>query len=271
MNPLKARYHFIDLLKPEGKVLALLMLELEPTLVKKRLPELFRFASAWVGERYRRATWGDGISPAAERLVAAEAEDDLPLDIRRAFFEELNDAEGEPRNVSAGDTLGMLRKIVLGRETDGLRAMFARGAAIPTARLQKLQAALRGVLDGDKTFEEGLPDGNCHAAARKMVEAGVAGVVVMGHTHLARDIELPGGGRYLNTGTWADLIRVDKALLADTDDAREEFSGWLRKLAEDRLDGIREHMPRYADVEVDDAGHVRSARLGRFGAGERFV
>jgi hypothetical protein len=26
----------------------------------------------------------------------------------------------------------------------------------------------------------------------------------MGHTHLARDIELPGGGRYLNTGT---LIR----------------------------------------------------------------
>ena len=55
------------------------------------------------------------------------------------------------------------------------------------------------------------------------------------------------------------------------DDARAALSGWLQKLAENRLDGIREHMPRYADVEVDDAGHVRSARLGRFGAGERFV
>src|SRR6185437_15756331 len=66
MNPLKARYHFIDLLKPEGKVLALLMLEIEPTLVKKRLPELLRFASTWVDERWRKATWvlqGDGISP----------------------------------------------------------------------------------------------------------------------------------------------------------------------------------------------------------------
>ena len=274
MNPLKERYPFIDLLKPEGKVLALLLLELEPTLVKKRLPELLRFASTWVSERYRKATWvakGDGISPTAERLVAAETDDDLPLDIRRAFSRELNDAEGEERRVSAGDTLDMLKKIVFGRETDGLKAMFARGEAIPTARLGKLQAALRGVLDDDKTFEEGLADGNCHAAARKMVEAGVAKVVVMGHTHLARDIALPGEGRYLNTGTWADLIRIDKALLADTDDARAALSGWLQKLAGNRLDGIREHMPRYADVEVDDAGHVRSARLRKHGAGERFA
>jgi hypothetical protein len=104
-----------------------------------------------------------------------------------------------------------------------------------------------------------------------MIEAGVARVVVMGHTHLARDIDLPGGGRYLNTGTWADLLRLDKALLADSDDAREALSAWLRKLAEDRLDSIRDHMPRYADVEVDDAGVVRSARLRKHGAGERFT
>ena len=274
MNPLKARYHFLDLLKPEGKVLALLMLELEPTLVKESLPELFRFASAWVGERYRKATWhvgGDGISPTGERFVAAGVEEDLPADIRRAFHRELDEVERLQRNVSAGDTSGMIQKIFFGREHDGLKAMFARGETIPTARLKKLQAALRGVLDDDKTFEEGLPDGNCHAAARKMVEAGVAKVVVMGHTHLARDTQLPGGGRYLNTGTWADLIRLDKALLADRDDAREALAGWLQKLAEDRLDGIRDHLPRYADIEVDDAGHVRSARLRKHGAGECFA
>src|SRR5262249_12891608 len=146
--------------------------------------------------------------PTGEHLVAAEADDDLPLDIRRAFAKELNDAEGQPRNVSTGDTGDLIKKIFFGREEDGLKAMFSRGEAIPAARLRKLQAALRGVLDGDKTFEAGLPDGNCYAAARKMVEAGVAKAIVMGHTHLARDIDLPGGARYLNTGTWADLIRL---------------------------------------------------------------
>ena len=275
MNPLKARYHFIDLLKPEGKVLALLMLELEPGIVKQSLPELFSFAEAWVARNYHKAQWlvfGDGISPTGERLVTAEADDDLPLDIRRAFSKDLAEIEAQQqRNVSAGDGLDIFKKILFGKQEDGLKAMFARGEAIPTPRLRKLQAALRGVLDDDKTFEERLPDGNCHAAARKMVEADVAKVVVMGHTHLARNIELPGGGNYLNTGTWADLIRLDKALLADTEDAREALSGWLQKLAENRLDGIREHLPRYAEVEVDDDVHVRAARLRKFGVGERIA
>lgn len=275
MNPLKTRYHFIDLLKPEGKVLALLMLELEPTIVKRSLPDVFRAASAWVAKHYRKATWhlgGDGISPTGERLVAAEVDDDLPPDIRRAFYRELAEIEvHQQHSVSAGDTGNMLRKVFFGREEDGLKAMFARGETIPMARLQKIQVALRGMLDGDKTFEEAFPDGSCYAAARKMAEAGVAKVVVMGHTHLARNIELPEGGRYLNTGTWTDLIQFDKALLADHDDAREALSAWLQKLAEDRLDGIRNHMPRYADIEVDDAGHVRSARLPKYRAEERFV
>jgi UDP-2,3-diacylglucosamine pyrophosphatase LpxH len=275
MNPLKARYGFLDLLKPEGKVHALLMLEMEPTIVKKSLPELFRFAEAWVARNYRKAQWlvsGDGISPTTQRLVAAEAEDDLPLDIRRAFYKELADIEAQQqRNVSVGDGLDMVKTSLFGKHEDGLKAMFARGEAIPAARLRKLQVALRGVLDGDKTFEEGLPDGNCHAAAKKMVAAGVAKVVVMGHTHLARDINLGGGGRYLNTGTWADLIRIDKALLTDTDEAREALEGWLHEVAENRLEGIREHRPRYADVEVEDDGKVRSARLGRFAAGDQFA
>lgn len=274
MNPLKERYHFIDLLKPEGKILALLLLELEPSLVRKSLPQLFRLASAWVAERYRKATWhaqGDGVSPTNERLVAAKDADRLPSDIRRAFRQELDEIEAQQqqRTVGAGDTRGKLWTIFRGRGEDGLKEMYARGESIPMPRLRKLQAALRGVLDGDRTFEEGLPDGNCHAAAKKMIEAGVAKVVVMGHTHLARDIAVPADGRYLNTGTWADLIRIDASLLADTDEAREEFAEWLRKLAEDRLDGIRQHMPRFACVEVDDAGRVGSASLHEYHAGER--
>lgn len=274
MNQLKERYHFIDLLKPEGKVLALLLLELEPTVVKKSLPQLFRLATEWLAAHYRKSKWqfwGDGISPTSERLVSAKNDDELPSDIRRAFRRELDEIEEQQhqQNVSAGAKRGMLWKIFLGREEDGLKAMFARGESIPLPRLKKLQDALRGLLREDQTFEEGLPDGNCYAAAKKMIGAGVAKVVVMGHTHLARDIPFLDGGRYLNTGTWADLMRIDARLLLDTDDAREELTGWLRKLAEDRLDGIRQHMPRFAYVEVDDAGRVGSASLYEYRAGER--
>lgn len=274
MNPLKEGYHFVDLLKPEGKVLALLLLELEPSLVRESLPELFHFATAWVAEYYRKATWelwGDGQSPTAERHVAADAEDELPSDIRKVFYRELNEIEEQQeKGIAASDTVRMLGKIFFGQEKDGLKAMFARGEDIPEPRLRKLQTALRGMLDGDMTFEEGLPDGNCHAAAEKMVEAGIAKVVVMGHTHLARDIPLPDGGRYLNTGTWADLIQIDPNLLADTVGARGELTEWLRKLAEDRLDGIRQHAPRFACVEVDDAGSVGSALLHEYRIGEPF-
>ncbi len=31
-------------------------------------------------------------------------------------------------------------------------------------------------------------------------------LVIFGHTHLAREMALPNGARYLNSGTWADLI-----------------------------------------------------------------
>lgn len=278
MNPLKERYHFIDLLKPETKPVALLMREFEPTIVKKNMREFFSAVHAWMGERYQKVAWhvwGDGLSPTNERLVAAESDDELPTDIRRAFYRELNEIESQlQHSVSVRDTGRTVWKVFFGQEQDGLKALLDRGETIPNARLGKIQAALRGILDEDKTFEERLPDGNCHAAAQKMVAAGVAKVVIMGHTHLARNVELS-GGRYLNSGTWADLIKLDKeakdALLADNDAARENLSKWLKNLVEDRLEGIRQHDPRYADVRLDDDGTVQSATLREYRIGSALV
>ena len=58
--------------------------------------------------------------------------------------------------------------------------------------------------------------------AKAAVERGFE-VVIYGHTHLAKDfgIKTPGGkvGRYLNTGTWADLMRMPDAVFGKDDDA----------------------------------------------------
>lgn len=271
INPLKERYHFIDLLKPEGKILALLLLELEPSLLRKSMPQLFRLASAWATERYRKATWhlrGDGVAPTSEQLVSTSDVDRLPSEIQRAFREELDQIETQ-QTASASHLQHMLWKILLGSGEDGLRAMFERGEVIPMPRLKKLQSALRWVLAEDRTFAEGFADGDCYAAAEKMNAAGVAKVVIMGHTHLARNIAMENGGRYINTGTWADLIQVDPEILVDTDNTREGFAEWLRRLATNRLDGIRISIPRFAYVELDN-GQVGSASLHTYRAGEIF-
>jgi UDP-2,3-diacylglucosamine pyrophosphatase LpxH len=276
MTPLKARYHFIDLLKPEGKILALLLLEIEPSVVKRHLKEVFRFASAWVRKWYQKARWfaEEGAAPNNERLVAAnEEDDDLPMEIRRVFYRELEELEGQrERPVAAGDVLDMMATVALGQERDGLRAIFERGEDVPADRLRKIQVALGGVADRVTVFEERYVGGDCYGAAKRMVEAGTAKVVVMGHTHLGRVNDLPGGGRYLNTGTWADLIKVDDALLEDSDAGRTALKQWLRRLATDDLEGVRVCCPSYGDVVVSEDGRVDMgrAKLGWHRAGTRF-
>lgn len=276
MTPLKARYHFIDLLKPEGKLLALLLLEIEPTVVRKHLRELFGFASGWMLREYRKARWfaEEGAAPRRERLVAAEEDDDdLPTEVRRVFYQELAELEGQrERPVAIGDPFDMLSTALLERENDGLRAIFERGEEIPADRLRKLQVALGAVPNRVRAFDKGLADGECYAAAKRMVEAGTAKVVVMGHTHLARVNDLPGGGRYLNTGTWADLIKVEDALLDDSAAGRAALGEWLRRVATDQLEGVRVCCPSYGDVVVNEDGRVdmERARLGWHGDAERF-
>jgi hypothetical protein len=40
--------------------------------------------------------------------------------------------------------------------------------------------------------------------------------VVFGHTHYPRDVRLPNGGRYFNSGTWADVFRFPKEVVSGT-------------------------------------------------------
>jgi hypothetical protein len=50
-----------------------------------------------------------------------------------------------------------------------------------------------------------------------------AAVVIAGHTHLARTVSY-GGGYYVNTGTWADLMKIPRVL------PHQEFRDYAREL-----------------------------------------
>ncbi len=88
-------------------------------------------------------------------------------------------------------------------------------------------------------------------AAQKAAQEG-ARVVVMGHVHEARETELPGGGVYINTGTWTwsmDMSGADYATWQDLFRHPERFMG-TRRLT-------------YARIEYDAEG-APSARLLEF-------
>jgi UDP-2,3-diacylglucosamine pyrophosphatase LpxH len=256
VNPLKERYHFIDLLKPEDKLIALLLTTFEPSL-KLDVPLLFRGATSYIQQHYRAAHWNlVGARPGQRHLVASTSSNmvpELPPDVAVEFREELAEAAGGRQLVG---TVEKLQRAFLRDRENGLKAKLERGEVIDSNRVKKLQTALRHVVATDRSFDESNLTDQYANAAGAMIEASVARVVIMGHTHLRRNITFAGGGRYLNTGTWADLIRVPADLLESTDDARAALVTWLARLATNRLDGIRQCEPTYADVRINDEGHV---------------
>ncbi len=266
INPIKKSYRFVDLLKPEDKIVALLLTALEPSLMHE-LPMLFKGARDYIQNVYRKAVWslaGIGLKSGRRRLVnTAEQEDTLPASIKAAFEEDLKAVEA-----------AMSRKQVARKEAawhpfwkpdrDSLKTLLENGEPVDQARLRKLQVSLESKLANDRTFD--LADTESSGskpyvdAAREMINAGAAKVVIMGHTHLRRNIPSLSGGRYLNTGTWARLIRIESEYLTDSDAARDSFVGWLHKLVENELDAISESVPTYADVCVIDGAVVEDNR-----------
>lgn len=252
MNPLKERYQFIDLLKPEDTAVPLLIKQLEPGLLRK-LSLLWNLAPSWLRNKGREAK---GVVTGGDRPIlvgAAAGPPDLPPVLRDACAEDLQElAIGKVGVVRGGG----------GPASDSLAEIFRRGEAVPEKRLEKLRMALRTVLAGDVSFAKADDSGPYAAAARAMIGRGAARLVVMGHTHLQRDLEFNDlGGRYLNTGTWADLIRPDQTALNDTAAGRPLLVAWLRQLVTNDLAKIRVCEPSFADITLDDDGHIIRADL----------
>lgn len=89
-------------------------------------------------------------------------------------------------------------------------------------------------------------------------------VVIYGHTHLMKQMELA-GGRYLNTGTWADLMLVSPVMMgSDQEAARREFMdlaqalGLVRQSPERKespsASRYRRQLPSYAEIVLGADG-----------------
>jgi hypothetical protein len=129
------------------------------------------------------------------------------------------------------------RNEMLGRLYDALRyRMAAHDAAfrIDTEQPEYLTAANASARRGFKT-------------------------IVYGHTHLAKRAPLVNGATYLNTGTWADLMRLPPGVVQGNRLlALGELEAFVEALEANRLGEWRRPRPTFAEIVMDGEDQIKA-------------
>ncbi|HYV07223.1 MAG TPA: hypothetical protein VFB82_21690, partial [Blastocatellia bacterium] len=222
VSPLKARYPFIDLLQPQGELVALLLAAFEPGLILD-LPKLARVMRA---QRLQSINMS-GSQPGRTHAVAAK-DSSLPRDpeLERVFGDAYEVLRRPPEQVSLSDVF----LAAWNSRSDGLAELLDRGEDLPQKRLEQIRVAMKRLLLDDKSDRLDGDTEQYGAAARRLIESskGEVELVVMGHTHLPRRVGPAGLATYINTGTWADVVRVPSEVLAEGE--HKALQDFLREL-----------------------------------------
>ena len=232
MHPLKNDYSFVDLLKPETAAVLPILAALGAGSLRK----------IWQGFGKYRQTWSidfdDSREPIDETYIAA------PDDADQRLFDLSEDIAhgGDATRVS------ML---------DGL--IGARDAVSEKIREYRREALFRAFRAGAEhhrmAFDIQHEIATYELPARKAVQAGYQ-IVVYGHTHLVKRVALGDGSKplpiYLNSGTWADLMRVPDAMWEpDEGAARAALREFIADLESDTVDRWRRSAPTFVKIELD--------------------
>lgn len=275
MNPIKAEYRLIDLLKPENEAMIPVLMAIEPGYRKV----LTRIAALGLQARKHRlaapampsfagdiSSGGSGGSFADDAFasdISAGAPAPDPLE---AIMRERLGGKAAQVMAAGAATTGFAEDIstreTIDRTIGIARLLLSNSRDAMQARLPALLAAVRSV-QCETTFERGAECfGEYLGAARELAGGGAFDYVIFGHTHAARDVALPGGARYLNLGTWADLILFPSHILKGPDAAAiDGLRAFVEDMAAGRLSGWTSFVPTYVKlvVGVDDA--VQHAEL----------
>lgn len=257
MNPIKQDYPFIDLLKPETDAALPLLLTLEPSFANAMNSiEMARL-------EYRTRKHGL-IAPAQPRhpsnissttldplhkILTCHPIGDQQDKLRKLIAEAQRRKRASDQKIASGvvrRALSFLQLTVLTPDYDD--------------RLKLLLETLRELKD-DRSFSRthlaDKLDKNYHEAAIELAKKGRFKTILFGHTHLAKDINLAQGtkdveARYLNTGTWADLIRVPPEIIhGSSETAREKLVLFAQAIRDKKFDEYLLFQPTFAHICLD--------------------
>lgn len=249
INVIKSNYPFIDLLQPQGELVALLLLAFEPSLIW----EVKKIGRMLHGQ-YRQQGNQAGLQPGQTRYISNQSNDEPDVELKTLFGNSYEQLHIPTNEVGYGDLLS----IAWASREDSLSDILKRGESIPTQRLDQIRAIMRRMLLDDRSDQDQGPTEQYGNAATRLISesGGELETVVMGHTHLARHVGQANCASYINSGTWADVIRIRPETLMDN----EALQAFLRDLIADR---VRSSPCTYADLRVEANGAVTRAKLER--------
>lgn len=225
MNEIKRKHPFVDVLKPETEVMTRVLAALDSSV----LGRFFAALPAFFQREWKRTGPSVvlGTPPAAReahatealQLLSAAASGLTERPVQRdadgaALMQRVREAHAEGRRPE---------ELVQGGGTNlGWGTYFAD----LFGGLSKEEALRRALLDWtkkDRTFSMRDVDETCRLIVSQVGRG--TDVVITGHTHLARWIELHDRSDmvYLNAGTWARIIAFDDELLGNAKDFKTVY------------------------------------------------
>ncbi len=261
MNPVKEEYRFVDLLKPETSTVLPLLLALKPSLRANILPLFSIYTGIDSDQETTRGRGGIEEFGNNQSEIELHRELEKVLGSRQALEEFLEAISEESIPETHHEERGILDQIM-----NFGSLLFRRNTAIIDKRLPALWRAIRAA-QIENTFtesEELLPE--YWEAAQKLHQEGGYKYVIFGHTHLARKVRFSNEGAYINTGTWADLMKFPIEILqAEKSIALEKLKNFMVEIADNtKLDKYIFFNPTYAYFNLNKADKVLDFELKHY-------
>jgi UDP-2,3-diacylglucosamine pyrophosphatase LpxH len=244
MNEIKATRPFVDLLKPEKQGVIKALGILAPTYLK-RLKDLSGVGARAVMDAGRMKM----------DLLSVEANAEL-------FLTKPTTHEDEFLEAICQDPTEMSSMLIA--QSQDAEMLGIAGAIWANVRgksdCETMRVALQE-LQKDQSFSL-LNEDDTYKSATSAIAADVP-FVITGHTHLMRAISRPRGG-YFNSGTWARLIQVQPANLAN-ETSFEPIFRVLQAKTLDALDAIQDQNGLSVVQKLCPVVHLKSSSGGTTG------
>jgi len=260
VNPRLADVPFLNLLKPEFGAAIPLMLAFYPE--TRKFYEL-AFAAGKIAKR------ASGNTQAKQPGLLSGGPAVSHTDLNSFLREELVDAAapflGPPTRpgqlsgtASSSESLmsRLAKKAALAIDLTcpwGLYTQLRTGNE--TERLKCVRIALKRVRDVADFATDSEKD-EYRQPAQTIIEQGGFEAVVFGHTHFPKEVQLD-GGKYLNAGTWADVLRLPDAISSDDEsEADAAISSFLEDMRQQNYAPYTVRKQAYVEAVVEEGGSV---------------
>jgi UDP-2,3-diacylglucosamine pyrophosphatase LpxH len=292
INTIKSEYAFVDLLKPETAAVVPMLLALEPgfrqrigqiaRLYNRTRSELLNATSPKFGGDVRAVRDVDVVPGADTENIAARSLEGArtgPLtDHERdnaALTSALQVALGSEAEAFLHDIDAQIAEIdplaEFGQEVGafatasrvfGIAALlFGRTSQAYHKRLPSLLRAMQGLQNTAMFARETETAKEYLHAAQDLADRGGFSYVVFGHTHLAKHVPLGNGRFYLNSGTWADVLRFPCEILATPSTALAALNEFVAKIRDGDFRDWTLFCPTYVRLDIGGDGKVTNAKL----------